>query len=429
MKKLVTLFLVLLSVGLYSQEPKYWEKIDFEFDSGIKQIDFAKPLIENKKYIQPYIILTDNNSIYFFSKFNNQGEKIISEFQNGVIKEANIIYQNQDTNSILILTDDQHLFITKDMGMSFVEINDEIENSKVNTIDKSGNIFWVGTEESGAFYCDVNGKSWKNFKTGIENKKILEMHNSYHGIFCLTNENQIFRRKFNMNIKDYIWETYKTSDLNDRIHDFEIGYEGSLIFIDESNNLVGDNIQSFNGKNVTCFSSFELRIPLFNMNIAIPWNIVLIIGTELNGLWGCDWDSHGCKFGNELLDEIISDIEVNDVINPDLCLVGTKKGELYYSRFYVNAVQDNSTNELHTQISPQPACTKARLSFNLPSESNISVKVFNALGMQMMSIADGYFKEGENSIPLDVSGLSDGMYFVAIQYDGSTVVEKLVVKK
>jgi hypothetical protein len=49
--------------------------------------------------------------------------------------------------------------------------------------------------------------------------------------------------------------------------------------------------------------------------------------------------------------------------------------------------------------------------------------------MELKTIADGYFNEGDNTVPIDVSDLPGGIYLVAIRYEGGSVVEKLVVSR
>ena len=59
----------------------------------------------------------------------------------------------------------------------------------------------------------------------------------------------------------------------------------------------------------------------------------------------------------------------------------------------------------------------------------LSIKIYNTLGMELKTIAEGCFNEGENTVPIDVSDLPSGVYLVAIRYDGGTIVEKLVVRR
>ena len=108
-----------------------------------------------------------------------------------------------------------------------------------------------------------------------------------------------------------------------------------------------------------------------------------------------------------------------------------KKGnETWGNPLIITKVDEyNSNTSLQTQIYPQPASDKAKLNFTLPQSSQVSIKLYNTLGIELKTIANTFFSEGLNSIPIDLSNFSDGVYFVVIDYQGERVVEKIVVRK
>ncbi len=81
-----------------------------------------------------------------------------------------------------------------------------------------------------------------------------------------------------------------------------------------------------------------------------------------------------------------------------------------------------------TDIYPNPASTKAVLNYKLPnSVKSGEVKIINLVGKTLKTIP---ITNREGKISIDVSDLSQGIYFYAINLDGVTVkTKKLIIKK
>jgi hypothetical protein len=81
-----------------------------------------------------------------------------------------------------------------------------------------------------------------------------------------------------------------------------------------------------------------------------------------------------------------------------------------------------------TDIYPNPASSKASLSYQLPGNvKSGEIKIINLVGKTLKTIP---VTQREGKVSIDVSDLSEGIYFYTINLDGVTVkTKKLVIKK
>ena len=79
----------------------------------------------------------------------------------------------------------------------------------------------------------------------------------------------------------------------------------------------------------------------------------------------------------------------------------------------------SSVNEtlIVSRISPtlpklsQPVLSTTTIDFSLPASGRVSLIVYNALGEQIATLANGEYAAGKHSASFDASGLQNGMYF------------------
>jgi serine protease len=85
-----------------------------------------------------------------------------------------------------------------------------------------------------------------------------------------------------------------------------------------------------------------------------------------------------------------------------------------------------SENTLPLQIMPNPANTKVTIGFTNINTTPIAIKVFNSNGVQVLNIENVYTK-GYQSVQLNTSQLSNGVYFVSLQQDHKVTTSKFTV--
>ncbi|MEO8088015.1 MAG: T9SS type A sorting domain-containing protein [Bacteroidota bacterium] len=98
------------------------------------------------------------------------------------------------------------------------------------------------------------------------------------------------------------------------------------------------------------------------------------------------------------------------------------------SPFRISA--NGATNEtVLTDIYPNPVSQSATISFSLEQSEKISVKIFDMTGRIVQTLADGLFAEGENKIEWNVENENPGIYFLRMDAEDYSHIEKLSIIK
>jgi hypothetical protein len=77
---------------------------------------------------------------------------------------------------------------------------------------------------------------------------------------------------------------------------------------------------------------------------------------------------------------------------------------------------------------PNPAATETSFTITLPLQANISMAVVNIIGQNVKSFPARVMHAGSNSIALDVSDLTSGIYFFTVSDGANSVTKKMIVK-
>jgi flagellar hook assembly protein FlgD len=65
--------------------------------------------------------------------------------------------------------------------------------------------------------------------------------------------------------------------------------------------------------------------------------------------------------------------------------------------------------------------------FALPSDSHVSLEVYDVLGNHVTTVAEGQYPAGSHGIQLDASRLGSGTYFYRIITDNGTATKRMLV--
>ncbi|MBI5471120.1 MAG: T9SS type A sorting domain-containing protein, partial [Ignavibacteriae bacterium] len=95
----------------------------------------------------------------------------------------------------------------------------------------------------------------------------------------------------------------------------------------------------------------------------------------------------------------------------------------------VRPPQEIPTDFVLHQNYPNPFNPETNISFDLPKNSFVTLKVFNLIGQEMATIANGNLTAGQYSYKVgkEQLGLSSGVYFYRLQTDGFTSTKKMVL--
>jgi hypothetical protein len=87
----------------------------------------------------------------------------------------------------------------------------------------------------------------------------------------------------------------------------------------------------------------------------------------------------------------------------------------------------NPTLATIQKIYPNPASDVTRIAYNVLEPGNVQVYVSDAIGRKVIAVAAGKQSFGTHESSVDVSSLTNGIYFVTVQVGNSTVTQKLTV--
>ncbi len=92
------------------------------------------------------------------------------------------------------------------------------------------------------------------------------------------------------------------------------------------------------------------------------------------------------------------------------------------------SVADNSASVLSpVSVSPNPTTGETNIRFSLATTSDISLKVFNALGEEIESIVLGKLSPSDYCIPWNANNRADGAYFYQLRVGKQTQTGRIVV--
>jgi hypothetical protein len=109
-------------------------------------------------------------------------------------------------------------------------------------------------------------------------------------------------------------------------------------------------------------------------------------------------------------------------------IYGTESGNPYSSPTTITGIRENTQNlESNSVIFPNPTCNSANLSIDLKDNSILDISVLNTIG-QTIKTQTSQGKIGKNNIPVDLIGLSNGIYLVTIKIGDAIITKKIVVQ-
>lgn len=80
-------------------------------------------------------------------------------------------------------------------------------------------------------------------------------------------------------------------------------------------------------------------------------------------------------------------------------------------------------------IYPNPFNPSTKINFSIPQNSNISLKIFNASGQEIMTVVNEYLCAGKYEFEWNGSGNSSGVYLVRLTTNNYSMVEKILLLK
>lgn len=78
---------------------------------------------------------------------------------------------------------------------------------------------------------------------------------------------------------------------------------------------------------------------------------------------------------------------------------------------------------------PNPFNPSTTIRYSLPEAGHVTLRLYNLLGQEIMTLVDQIQEPGFKSVTFEVSGVASGMYYYRIEANGMVVTKKLIVAK
>ena len=121
--------------------------------------------------------------------------------------------------------------------------------------------------------------------------------------------------------------------------------------------------------------------------------------------------------------------------NEEMCallLSSTSVSENNQACLAITSVNDGSNLSSEYKLNqnyPNPFNPSTIISYNIPKEGFVTLKVFNILGAEVATLINNNQNAGAYEITFDASNLTSGIYFYKIDAGGYSNVKKLILMK
>jgi hypothetical protein len=91
--------------------------------------------------------------------------------------------------------------------------------------------------------------------------------------------------------------------------------------------------------------------------------------------------------------------------------------------------QQTNVPDVRHYPNPVGSSSVVNITFSLPTNSYVSLKIFNPLGIQLKELVNGNLVAGDHNIPFDVTVINEGVYFYTLRVNDHSETKKLTIKK
>jgi hypothetical protein len=118
---------------------------------------------------------------------------------------------------------------------------------------------------------------------------------------------------------------------------------------------------------------------------------------------------------------------------PENHLVNLAENELKllgYTDIQIEA-ETSKTNNKNFKLNsyPNPFNPTTTISYELPKDAYVKIKVYNSSGQKVKTLANGFQVSGKHEVVFDGTNLASGIYFYKFETDNFTSVKKILLVK
>lgn len=111
---------------------------------------------------------------------------------------------------------------------------------------------------------------------------------------------------------------------------------------------------------------------------------------------------------------------------------GTNLGQIYKYNYWEEGISKNKNNILRFNLFqnyPNPFNPTTNIDFSLPHASNVSLKIYDVTGNEIMDVLNEFKPAGNYSVSVDASNLTSGIYFYKLIAGNYKETKKMIVIK
>jgi hypothetical protein len=123
-------------------------------------------------------------------------------------------------------------------------------------------------------------------------------------------------------------------------------------------------------------------------------------------------------------------------------IVATTEIWNFVSQFNINGLINNESTSLEEEIKsgnkygitleqnyPNPFNPSTSINFYLPQMTQVSLAIYNQLGLKITDIIDSEFLRGEQSVVFNLEDLSSGLYFYRLTTPENSITKTMTLIK
>lgn len=349
-------------------------------------------------------------------------------------------------------------------GSDWYQINYGLNESKVLSLAIGGeDVLFVGTDGDGVYRSHSDGSYWE--KVLNVSAKITAIGGSHSGLVCAgATAGRVFKTTDNGENWTTILDTVIIDSINDICvtsnETIYVGCNDRQLFIssDAGNNWVkttvgvgpANNINSIIvGKSGSIFIGVDHGGVFRSADDGKSWkptsngmppgaNVILLNVNSLGNLFAVLHDNAVYKSTDQgenwnLFDEGLNNYSINTIASSSngKTLLGTSGG-LFISEDFISQVEKPNNIDhsfILLQNYPNPFNPATNINFSISNSRNVTLKIFNATGQEIMTLIDKKLLAGSYSVKFDGSNLSSGVYFYKLSTENLTETRKMILMR
>ncbi len=150
-----------------------------------------------------------------------------------------------ELNGNVYLGNESGVYKSTDGGLSFISINNGIENISVKSITTLGETIFIGTKENGVFYSPNAGATWLEANAGLTSFEVLDIISVDEKLFVSIKNTGVFKSENN----GLLWVQCNTGLINKNVNSFfHTGNniycvtENSGVYVSDKTNILWQSI-------------------------------------------------------------------------------------------------------------------------------------------------------------------------------------------